>query len=150
MKRLLLSAAIAAMASPAWGQVQADYGQYQNCGSVSEDEIIICEWYYEDIEKDIFIVAGERLGFSSVSDLTVPASILTASDIRTRNQGVVADLLRTIPGLSVSQNGGAGSLTQIRLRGSEANHVVVIIDGCLLYTSPSPRDKRQSRMPSSA
>ena len=24
------------------------------------------------------------------------------------------------------------------------------INGCLLYTSPSPRDKRQSRMPSSA
>ena len=24
------------------------------------------------------------------------------------------------------------------------------IYGCLLYTSPSPRDKRQSRMPSSA
>ena len=24
------------------------------------------------------------------------------------------------------------------------------IKGCLLYTSPSPRDKRQSRMPSSA
>ena len=26
----------------------------------------------------------------------------------------------------------------------------VLIDACLLYTSPSPRDKRQSRMPSSA
>ena len=25
-----------------------------------------------------------------------------------------------------------------------------LIDSCLLYTSPSPRDKRQSRMPSSA
>ena len=25
-----------------------------------------------------------------------------------------------------------------------------LYDGCLLYTSPSPRDKRQSRMPSSA
>ena len=25
-----------------------------------------------------------------------------------------------------------------------------LIDFCLLYTSPSPRDKRQSRMPSSA
>ena len=24
------------------------------------------------------------------------------------------------------------------------------VSGCLLYTSPSPRDKRQSRMPSSA
>ena len=26
----------------------------------------------------------------------------------------------------------------------------VLYPGCLLYTSPSPRDKRQSRMPSSA
>ena len=25
-----------------------------------------------------------------------------------------------------------------------------LLDACLLYTSPSPRDKRQSRMPSSA
>ena len=28
--------------------------------------------------------------------------------------------------------------------------VVPILEDCLLYTSPSPRDKRQSRMPSSA
>ena len=28
--------------------------------------------------------------------------------------------------------------------------VTVVNSGCLLYTSPSPRDKRQSRMPSSA
>ena len=27
---------------------------------------------------------------------------------------------------------------------------VTVTEGCLLYTSPSPRDKRQSRMPSSA
>ena len=28
--------------------------------------------------------------------------------------------------------------------------IVEVYDACLLYTSPSPRDKRQSRMPSSA
>ena len=27
---------------------------------------------------------------------------------------------------------------------------IIVITTCLLYTSPSPRDKRQSRMPSSA
>ena len=27
---------------------------------------------------------------------------------------------------------------------------IVLTGSCLLYTSPSPRDKRQSRMPSSA
>ena len=29
-------------------------------------------------------------------------------------------------------------------------HIVDLDGACLLYTSPSPRDKRQSRMPSSA
>ena len=29
-------------------------------------------------------------------------------------------------------------------------HQVTMVNSCLLYTSPSPRDKRQSRMPSSA
>ena len=31
-----------------------------------------------------------------------------------------------------------------------AQTTVARLAGCLLYTSPSPRDKRQSRMPSSA
>ena len=44
------------------------------------------------------------------------------------------------------------------LTGSDFNYAIVDLrlgdgsglDVCLLYTSPSPRDKRQSRMPSSA
>ena len=31
-----------------------------------------------------------------------------------------------------------------------ARHLQQLLEICLLYTSPSPRDKRQSRMPSSA
>ena len=31
-----------------------------------------------------------------------------------------------------------------------SNEAIKGYDTCLLYTSPSPRDKRQSRMPSSA
>ena len=38
---------------------------------------------------------------------------------------------------------GSGQVVSNRPSNSDAN-------GCLLYTSPSPRDKRQSRMPSSA
>ena len=32
----------------------------------------------------------------------------------------------------------------------EKNDPVVTIESCLLYTSPSPRDREKSRMPSSA
>ena len=34
--------------------------------------------------------------------------------------------------------------------GISSNRIETRAGGCLLYTSPSPRDKRQSRMPSSA
>ena len=34
--------------------------------------------------------------------------------------------------------------------GQKINKRKIISNACLLYTSPSPRDKRQSRMPSSA
>ena len=33
---------------------------------------------------------------------------------------------------------------------TETETVIEEVEVCLLYTSPSPRDKRQSRMPSSA
>ena len=37
-----------------------------------------------------------------------------------------------------------------RVIGYDAAGIVEAVGDCLLYTSPSPRDKRQSRMPSSA
>ena len=48
-----------------------------------------------------------------------------------RNQGAqtLADLLLGYPGISVSRQGPNGTLTQVRMRGAEANHVLVLIDG---------------------
>ena len=40
-----------------------------------------------------------------------------------------ADLFRVVPGVAISRSGGYGGLTQLRLRGAEANHSVVLIDG---------------------
>ena len=50
----------------------------------------------------------------------------------------------------------AGQVAQTAAGASVAKQTQAILDqidgllACLLYTSPSPRDKRQSRMPSSA
>ena len=40
-----------------------------------------------------------------------------------------ADLLRRLPGFALATSGNLGSLTQARLRGGEANHLLVLIDG---------------------
>ena len=46
-------------------------------------------------------------------------------------------------------NGGSMGLL-ITNKNSKCLYGVDLFEDCLLYTSPSPRDKRQSRMPSSA
>jgi vitamin B12 transporter len=58
-----------------------------------------------------------------------PVEIVERAAIDARQSGQVADLLRGAPGFAVSQSGGSGSVTEIRLRGAEANHLLVSIDG---------------------
>ena len=56
-------------------------------------------------------------------------TLITRDQIERRQAVYVADLLRDVPGLAVSRAGGPGSQTQVRVRGAEANHVLVLIDG---------------------
>lgn len=62
---------------------------------------------------------------------TLGASVTTidAIDLETRQTRVIADVLRDVPGLAVNRAGGVGGFTQIRMRGGESNHTLVLIDG---------------------
>ena len=46
--------------------------------------------------------------------------------------------------------GTYGQSSDIEIQANEILRLRALLENCLLYTSPSPRDKRQSRMPSSA
>ena len=57
--------------------------------------------------------------------------------------------------ISVVGQNGSGKTTLVKhwnglLKPTQGNVYVGELDTCLLYTSPSPRDQRGSRMPSSA
>lgn len=56
-------------------------------------------------------------------------SIINETQIQQSLASNVAELLRTIPGLQVNQQGSRGAVTQVRVRGAEANHLLVLIDG---------------------
>ena len=65
--------------------------------------------------------------------------------IRERELVFLADLLRTAPGIAVSRAGAGGSFTQLRMRGGEANHILVSLDGvpiqrCLRRRRGAARD----------
>ncbi|MEO6580490.1 MAG: TonB-dependent receptor [Sphingomicrobium sp.] len=60
-----------------------------------------------------------------------PASIAILEDPLLERLGnpQLADFLRLIPAAAVSTSGPMGSITEVRLRGAEANHVLLFIDG---------------------
>ena len=65
---------------------------------------------------------------------------------------IISDDVKSIDKIKCSKCGGAGNFKTHE--NSRRTCLVCFgrgyINICLLYTSPSPRDKRQSRMPSSA
>ena len=69
-------------------------------------------------------------------------------DFLTQNKVEVGDLVNVVSELTYS------GILMPRYESGDESHIVVKLKSgyniCLLYTSPSPRDKRQSRMPSSA
>ncbi|MGE0231453.1 MAG: TonB-dependent receptor plug domain-containing protein [Flavobacteriaceae bacterium] len=56
-------------------------------------------------------------------------TVIGEEEIEDSKAVTLVDVLRGQPGLALSQSGTRGSLTEIRMRGSEANHVLVIVDG---------------------
>ena len=81
-------------------------------------------------------------GANAVSDVVVTATRLPApladtpgavvidrAEIERRNAIVAADVLATVPGLSLSRNGDFGGVTSVRLRGAPSDKTLVLIDG---------------------
>ena len=57
------------------------------------------------------------------------ATLLDRATIEALDPVLATDLIRLSPGVSVSQSGGPGSQTQVRIRGAEANHSLLFVDG---------------------
>ena len=77
--------------------------------------------------EDLITVSGLRP--TAPEDVTATVSVLSAEDLAIRNSVYIADQLRAIPGIGVSRSGASGGLTQVRVRGAEANHTLVLING---------------------
>lgn len=78
--------------------------------------------------EDTIVVSAHRI---PVAQEAAGSSVSTADRtlIDQRQTVFLTDLLQTMPGTAVSRTAAAGSQSQVRIRGAEANQVLVIIDG---------------------
>ncbi len=63
---------------------------------------------------------------SRVPDST---TVVSGTDIATRQQFAMSQVLRSVPGLTVQQSGGPGTVSSLFVRGSESDQTLVLIDG---------------------
>jgi vitamin B12 transporter len=84
----------------------------------------------ESGDGEPIVVTATRSGDAiPVSLLGASATVIDAQAIEDRQTRVLSDVLRDVPGIAVSRTGAIGGQTAIRVRGSESNHTLVLIDG---------------------
>lgn len=80
----------------------------------------------QDIEEILVTASLTPIALSRSGNAV---TVISRDQIKNRAAVNVSDLLRDVPGFSVSRVGVLGSQTQVRVRGAEANHLLVMIDG---------------------
>ena len=67
--------------------------------------------------------------YAPLAELTASVSVLEQAQIQSLNKRNLVEVLQTLPGLLVEQQGGPGGLTAVSIRGAESNFTLVLLDG---------------------
>lgn len=74
------------------------------------------------------------------SEVASSITVITADDIAAKELQTLPDVLQDVPGLNVVQTGGPGGQTSVFMRGTNANHVKVLVDGIDVSDPSSQED----------
>jgi vitamin B12 transporter len=88
----------------------------------------------ENIALEDVVVTATRTPLpreSVIADVTV----IQHNEINRAGQSNLVELLQLQPGVEISTNGGAGKTANIFLRGSNANHTLILIDGLRIQSA---------------
>ena len=99
----------------------------------------------EPAQPDQPIVVTASREPEAQADAPVSSTVFDQATLEALSLPMTADVLRLSPGVSVSQSGPRGTLTQVRIRGAEANHTLLFVDG-IRFNDPAAGSLK--RMPS--
>ncbi len=87
------------------------------------------------IETDETMVVTANRFEQSAKDVIAPMSVVTKEEIVQIQAKTITDILRLQPGIEVANNGGIGQNASIFMRGTNSDHVLVLIDGFKMNSS---------------
>ncbi len=88
----------------------------------------LSSWGQEEVELGTVVVTATRTE-TPIEEVSTSVTVITEEEIRQQQAETVAEVLRNVPGLDVSQNGSRGTVTSVFIRGAESDQTLVLIDG---------------------
>jgi vitamin B12 transporter len=85
---------------------------------------------------DEVVVTATRL--PATVEQTAGARVIDRADIEQRGAVFLSDVLDTVPGISVYENGGFGGVASVRIRGASSDKTLVLVDGLPLNDPSQP------------
>ncbi|EAN6151420.1 TonB-dependent vitamin B12 receptor BtuB [Salmonella enterica] len=82
----------------------------------------------QDTSPDTLVVTANRFQ-QPVNSVLAPTDVVTREDIQRWQSKDLNDVMRRLPGVDISQSGGMGKSSSLYVRGTESQHVLVLIDG---------------------
>lgn len=99
----------------------------------------VCANEFEDAAREeeiiTLIIDGMKKRLDAADSSVV---VVSESEMETLQVATVIDLMARLPGISISQNGGLGTTAALRIRGAEAGHTLVLIDGVRINDLSAP------------
>ena len=90
-----------------------------------------------DLDTETVVVTATRTP-TPEAQVASSITVVTAADIAAKQAQTLPDALQDVPGLNVVQSGGPGEQTSIFMRGTDSNHVKVLVDGIDVGDPSSP------------
>lgn len=85
-------------------------------------------WAQDSNSEDTLMVTANRFQ-QPVNSVLAPTDIITREDIDRWQAKNLNDVMRRLPGVDIAQYGGLGQSSSMFIRGTNASHVLVLIDG---------------------
>ncbi len=79
------------------------------------------------VSQSVVVTAGGAP--QQLDEISKAVTLITGADIRDRNEYSLSEILRNTPGVLITNGGGPGQNTSIRLRGLRPDAAAVLVDG---------------------
>ena len=125
MKYLFFLTAAVAVSSPAWAE---------GCDPATDSS---CITVADALRENLITVLanGEPMRIDWAGQ---PVSIIAKDEIDRIQGADITRVLERAPGVTISRNGGVGGFTAVRVRGADAEQLLVLIDGVRVADGASP------------